>query len=256
MSMRAMGLFVFCVVAMGCGEDFHPVAADAGVAVPPDEGVVMVDVGTATDTGLPPTCRTACGNLDCGQDPGPNCNRQFCGNLGGGCPTGLTCMAGHCRCAPNCTGRTCGPDGCGGACGTCDRGFQCGGSGACEVNPTSSWVITVTSGTVAERNGAGATWDSLGGAPDPFVCITMNGRLNCTPEATDTFAPSWNFALPAVTASTLLAGVATQFKDRDVAGADAICEDITLAFVRDTFVSGGGSRACASGRWSFTMRAQ
>gem|GEM_PF-4929684 len=124
------------------------------------------------------------------------------------------------------------------------------------MNPTSRWVITVTSGTVAERNGAGATWGSFGGAPDPFVCITMNGQFACTPEATDTFAPSWNFALPAVTASALLAGVATQLKDRDVAGADAICENITLAFVRDTFVAGGGSKACASGSWFFTMRAQ
>lgn len=53
-----------------------------------------------------------------------------------------------------------------------------------------------------------------------------------------------------------MAGVPTVFKDRDVVGADAICEDITLGFVRDTFISGGGSRACGSGRWNFTLRPQ
>ncbi|MDB4929968.1 MAG: hypothetical protein JWM10_2452 [Myxococcaceae bacterium] len=126
----------------------------------------------------------------------------------------------------------------------------------CDVVPGSAWIITVTDGTVAERTGTGGSWDSLGGAPDPFVCVTYNGRQNCTPDASDTYAPRWSYALPAVTAGMLMAGVPTVFKDRDVAGADAICEDITLAFVRETFVSGGGSRACGSGRWNFTLRPQ
>ncbi len=202
-------------------------------------------------------CVPACGTNDCGADPGLNCTRQFCGNLGGGCPTGLTCVRGHCTCAPNCTGRTCGPDGCGGTCAPgCGRGFQCGGSGSCEVNPASSWVVTVTRGTVAERNSTGATWDSLGGAPDPFVCLTISGRQTCTPEVTDTFAPVWNFALPAVTALSLQTAFVVSYSERDVVGAESICDALSLPIDLPTFIAGGTTVSCRNGSWSFTLRAQ
>lgn len=174
------------------------------------------------------TCRSECESRQCGADPGlycdgrtwlwrrlsigldvharrrvctPRCTGRTCGPDGcgaqcGSCAAGQPCStAGRCICTPNCTGRTCGPDGCGGTCGSaCGRGFECSRSGICDVVPGSA-VITVTDGTVAERTGTGGSWDSLGGAPDPFVCVTYNGRQNCTPEVTDTFAPRWNYAL-------------------------------------------------------------
>jgi len=141
-------------------------------------------------------------------------------------------------------------------CGSpCGRGFQCNSAGTCEVAPGSAWIITVTTGTVAARTGTGGVWD-IGSAPDPFVCVTFNGRANCTPDANDTFAPSWNYALPPVAAGMLLAGVPTVFRDRDLGGSEAICADIPLTFTQATFVAGEGWRECGSGRWSFMLRPQ
>jgi hypothetical protein len=101
--------------------------------------------------------------------------------------------------------------------------------------------MTVTTGTVAARMGTGTVWD-IGSAPDPFVYVTFNGREHCTPDATDNFAPAWTYALPPVAAGILLAGVPTVFRDRDVVGSEAICDNITLGFTQDTFRMGGGSR--------------
>lgn len=123
------------------------------------------------------------------------------------------------------------------------------------MTPGSAWVITVTSGTVAARMGTGSAWD-IGSAPDPFVCVTFNGRANCTPDANDTVVPAWHYALPPVAAGMLLAGVPTVFRDRDTVGSEAICDDITLGFTQDTFRMGGGSRSCGSGSWYFTLRPQ
>lgn len=64
------------------------------------------------------------------------------------------------------------------------------------------------------------------------------------------------FLRPAVAAGMLLAGVLTVFRDRDPVGSEAICEDVALGFTQDTFRMGGGSRACGSGSWFFTLRPQ
>ncbi len=44
---------------------------------------------------------------------------------------GWACVAGDCRCTPQCTGRVCGPDGCGGACGQCAGDERCDAVGVC-----------------------------------------------------------------------------------------------------------------------------
>lgn len=114
----------------------------------------------------------------------------------------------------------------------------------------------MTGGTVATMGPAGA-WDAFGGAPDPQVCITMNGVPACTPYANDTFSAVWNVAWPATTASALQAGVLTSYVDYDAGTSnDRICGDYTLAINRATFLTGGTTVGCASGEWSFTLRAQ
>jgi hypothetical protein len=43
------------------------------------------------------------------------------------------------------------------------------------------------------QNGAGDAWDAHGGAPDPFVEISLNGVLvGTTSEKADTFTPTWS----------------------------------------------------------------
>lgn len=213
--------------------------------------------GQCIETNPVATCRSECGARQCGADPGLNCSGRFCGTNGGACPTGTACMLGQCVCTPNCAGRTCGPDGCGGTCAPgCGRGFQCGGAGTCDIDPSSRWVLTVTTGTVATQGAAGA-WDPFGGAPDPQVCITISGRTTCTPYANDTFTASWNFAFPETTAGVLQAGVMTSYVDYDSGTAnDRICGDYTLAINRATFLAGGTTVGCGSSGWNFTLRAQ
>lgn len=146
-----------------------------------------------------------------------------------------------------CAGRTCG-----GSCGTCANGFQCV-SGRCDLDPASSWVLTVTTGTVTAQ-GAGGPWDPLGGAPDPQVCLTISGRLQCTAYAADTFSATWNHPI-ATTAGALQAGVPSSYLDYDTGSfSDPICSGVTLVFARDVFTAGGGYVSCANGRWNFTLR--
>lgn len=200
-------------------------------------------------------CQSACGTNDCGSDPGLNCEQRFCGTNGGACPSGLTCVRGRCLCTPSCNGRTCGADGCGGVCGVCGRGFRCGDSGGCEVDPASRWVITAISGTVATAGAAGA-WDPFGGAPDPQVCITLNGQRACTPYASDTFSPTWNFAFSAATAEALQAGIMTSYLDYDTGSADDTICDLRIRVGPMAFEAGGLTVPCTYGTWAFTLRAQ
>lgn len=204
------------------------------------------------------TCRSECGARQCGADPGLNCSGRFCGPNGGACQTGAACMLGQCVCTPNCTGRTCGPDGCGGTCAPgCGRGFQCGSAGTCDLDPSSRWVLTVTTGTVATQGAGGGAWDPFGGAPDPQVCITISGRQTCTPYVSDSFSATWNFVFPVTTAGVLQAGVVTSYLDYDTGTAnDRICGDYTLAINRATFQAGGTTVGCGTSGWNFTLRAQ
>ena len=59
-------------------------------------------------------------------------------------------------------------------CTTCSSGFKCGSSGSCELDPSGFWIVTVTDGWVYEKQPDGTSWDSFGGLPDPFVCLTIN----------------------------------------------------------------------------------
>ncbi len=111
----------------------------------------------------------------------------------------------------------------------------------------------MTTGTVTAQ-GAGGPWDPFGGAPDPQVCLTISGRLQCTAYAADTFSATWNYAI-ATTAGALQAGVPSSYLDYDTGSfSDPICNGYTIAFTRDMFTAGGGSVSCEYGRWNFVLR--
>lgn len=174
-----------------------------------------------------------------------------CSNGRTGAQACLTSGAGFGACA--CDGTT--PPVTTGCSPACIAGFRCTSANTCELDPTSQWSVTITSGSVATA-GPGGSWDVGGGAPCPYVCLTLNGTRSCTPFANDTFAPVWNFPTPTVAASTLLGSVPSVFADDDVGEDDRICSDTAISFSLDQFVAGGGRFSCNYGSWNFTLHAR
>jgi len=153
-------------------------------------------------------------------------------------------------CVPRCSGAVCGDNGCGGSCGTCGQGFDCVG-GQCEIGP-GTWVMTITSGMIDSETPSGSAWDVFGGNPDPQICVTIAGTERCSAEVMDSFTPSWNFALPATTGTTLQSGVGYQLLDIDVAADDTICSG-TIRVTPQQFAQGRGTVTCTSASFNFTL---
>jgi len=168
------------------------------------------------------SCTPMCAGKACGANDG-------CGGtcLTGSCPAGQTCNAGVCKtgpCSPVCTGKACGaPDGCGGTCatGTCSAGFTCS-AGSCTLDPSSRWTITVTTGSIPVDGG----WNTFS-APDAMVCLWIAGKRTCTADSGDTLTPAWGCEFPAMTASTLMAGIDVEMFDNDRFGAGTCGEVLT-----------------------------
>lgn len=165
-----------------------------------------------------------------------------------GCPVGYTCQSQTCvpsggggGCVPacqagfTCQGTICVPTGGGGCSPACQSGFTCQGS-TCVVNPTGSWVITVTNGVISEKKADGSSWDVPGGLPDAMVCLTIQGARRCTPARSDTLTPSWDYSFPAATATALQSGVGVEYLDEDLAANDTICSG-TMAVDATSFAS-------------------
>src|SRR5581483_7500624 len=75
-----------------------------------------------------------------------------------------------------------GPSSCSGG---CSAGYVCKAN-ACTLDPAGLWVLTLKSGTISERGPDASAWDTLGGLPDPFVCLTVNGARKCSSTIKDT----------------------------------------------------------------------
>lgn len=121
-------------------------------------------------------------------------------------------------CKPVCSGFECGPDGCGGSCGTCAKGFTCDGARLCSLDSAAVWEIRFIDGAVdSEKKPDGTSWDALGGAPDPFVCVTLSGdtKPRCSTAPSDTFKPVWNYSAGSVTAGVAKLGFDVGLYDDD-----------------------------------------
>jgi hypothetical protein len=114
------------------------------------------------------------------------------------------------------------------------------------LDPAGFWILSVTSGTVASRNASGSHWDADLSAPDPKVCLTINGNRSCTQSIQDTLSPVWNKNFPAATATALQAGVFLEYLDTDLTSDDPICSG-TLSVTSSTFASGSWGFSCQSG---------
>ncbi len=203
----------------------------AGTGYGPCESCPGSDVVAPTDDGVP-------------VDTGPICTPVACECGDDGCRH--VCTSG---CAPgySCRNRVCIPPMiCLPACGA---GYRCVGT-TCEVDPGAYWVITATSGTVSTA----FSWDAGGGAPDPFVCITLNGARTCTPAANDSFFPTWNHPFPAAPAGMLMSGIFVEYWDEDLTTNDAICLGSTIRIDAARFASGGGTVTCTpNGTWGYRL---
>lgn len=205
-------------------------------------------------------CTRRCSGRECGSDG--------CGGSCGTCAVGRSCneATGLCSttsCASACFGRMCGPDpgaGCSGrTCGTCPGGYACNASGTgCLLDANSLWVVTAVSGTVSGTAPDGSAWDVDGSAPDPVLCLTINGTRLCTMAAPNTYTPRWNAVFPATRASALLAGVRSEYFDEDVTVNDAICAAGTIRFTEAQLTAGAPVtfRCDPYGSFTLSLRAQ
>ena len=132
-----------------------------------------------------------------------------------------------------------------GCLGGCSRGFSCQGS-TCTLDPTGTWVLRLTSGSVASRKANGDTWDGDGSPPEPKVCLTVNGSRSCTPTIQDTYSPVWNTSFAAATATVLQAGVLAEYTDVDAFVDDPICSG-SIPVTQAEFQSGVWGFRCTSG---------
>lgn len=194
-----------------------------------------------------PTSPTGmCGDGSC--DPGENCSS--CPGDCGSCST--TC--GPTNCAGCCDGDSCvsgnAPTACGGggaACTVCAPGFLCT-AGSCAVDPASRWDLYLGQLTVNTTTLAGDAWDTLGGAPDPFVEIRV-GSETATPAVTgvgsDVFSVSFTGG-PTVSdarADAIAAYLAFFVYDEDLTSNDRIGA-CTAAVSPDTFMGASQTLNC------------
>jgi Ca2+-dependent lipid-binding protein len=124
------------------------------------------------------------------------------------------------------------------------------------LDPSGLWVLTVTSGKVSTRTSSGDSWDAFGGAPDPFVCLTIGTRRTCTSTQQDTFQPSWNEQFPAATATAFLSGVTVSLVDEDVSSNDPICGPDVVPVTEASFLLGAWNPTCTNGDFRATLTAQ
>lgn len=111
----------------------------------------------------------------------------------------------------------------GGGCLSCNPWETCT-AGTCVLSGSSQWDLIADRGTVSEKDSAGASWDALGGLPDPKVCVTYNGMRGCTSAKPDTLMPIWGSKLLSrVGAAALMGGFNVEYLDEDLSSDDTIC---------------------------------
>lgn len=87
--------------------------------------------------------------------------------------------------------------------------------------PGHLWSIRFVDAQLPESKLGGLSWDGDSSGPDPFVRLTLDGRVVWeSPVQTDTLHPTWNFTLP----HNIYVSPQTRFKlelwDSDTAGID------------------------------------
>lgn len=198
---------------------------------------------TSTAQCLGGVCKEPCGPDTCaGCCDGDVCvsgaTKDKCGEKGGackGCAGALVCSNGSCidgSCQATCTNGCCSAAGCqpgntAAACGTGGEGcVDCGpnrvcSAAACQLDRTSLWDVYISFAVVPETDKAGASWDVLAGAPDPYIKVFSSEGASAhsgqSTVAMDSTVPFWQETpVKGVKASELLANTTIELWDSDV----------------------------------------
>lgn len=203
----------------------------------------------------PSNCAGCCLNNMCQTAGLPSACGQG-GGVCVSCPSGQSCTNGSCvaaacgpaNCAGCCFNNACqtgtAPAACGvggAACTTCPTNYTCA-TGTCRGCQTHTDCTTATDVCINNQcvSGLGrmytiravsavfptmnpnttpaSTWDLGGGAPDPFVCLYLDGAtmpVGCSgpPGVSDTFSATWNWSRDITVNSTTLVGITAWDED-------------------------------------------
>lgn len=156
-------------------------------------------------------------------DTGPNCTGDEVIDCGGGCTPATWINDGMCDASLDCSAF--GRDG-GDCCTTgndctfdefCSTAFST--PGTCTPVIGTTFYLLVQSGSVPTYDSNGDTWDTLGGLPDIYAEIGVDGTNYNTTVVADSTSASWNQGLNFTPAGTSLC---LSIYDEDVAVDDLI----------------------------------
>jgi hypothetical protein len=159
-----------------------------------------------------------------------------------------------------------GPDCGGGECQACvvSNPFDCTGDticldDVCQPAFGRSYVFTVTSGTFPSADSMGASWDEAGGLPDPYVELTINGTMYRTPTITDSAAPAWSYATPAIAiaaGSAVRIGVYDDDEPTDNAAWGCLSDPLAVEYLRSGGLGCTGPGSLPGARVNVTVTPQ
>lgn len=200
----------------------------------------------------------------CGEPGSPTGTGGGGGGFGGGSGAGggtAACGPQNCTgccfngsCQPGSTAAGCGKSGA--SCSACGSNQVCRVDQTCGVDPESTWVVQPTSAQIAPNNN-GSAWDGDGSPPDPkvfMVCADAAGGTS-TPEASDTYRPTWSTGGCSAKAKDLLrAGWTFHLYDIDALSDDTITSALVVTLSEADFSSGGFNLSPAGGLQAMTVR--
>ena len=189
---------------------------------------------------------------------------EACGTGGGqctSCGSNETCDGGECvepqgdTCAATCVGccdgedckqgssnAACGSDGA--SCQACPSGFECDGTGSCEVPPQSRWNVIAAETTIVESTVGG----DLTNGPDPKLKMTIGEDYWETSVVDNKYRATWNEVVAeGVSAKRIQSDASYELIDDDTASDDIIVSDCKPGFDDEDFASGSASHTCIGG---------
>lgn len=219
---QTLATAVFGLWITGCGgDDQTHVDVDAMAASCGDHVCSASESNATCPVDCPATA--TCGDGTCSGTETPASCPQDCPVCGDGVCNGTETSA---SCPQDCTAASCTtfPDDCTGE-NVCVQG-------SCVAAFGRIYKMFIFDGTMTQDDETGTPWDAVGGLPDPYVIINLNGAfLGQTNTRNDTLTPAWSEA-----ATATIAGGSTfdiQVFDEDVAVDDLMFSCTTQPLTAD-----------------------
>ena len=122
----------------------------------------------------------------------------------------------------------------------CSSSQICRVDQTCGADPESTWVVQPTSAQITPNNN-GSTWDGDSSPPDPkvFMWCADATTSTSTPEASDTYRPTWTTGGCSAKAKDLLrSGWTFQIYDIDAVSDDTITGQLHVTLTEAVFTAG------------------